>query len=315
MEKVDDLEQEDLDRVEDRICPECGCARLVRDYGRAEVTCASCGLVVDDHLMDQGPDWRAFNSEQRERRQHAGAPMSFTIHDKGLSTVIDWRDRDIYGRKLKPSRKSQMYRLRKWNRRSRISDSADRNLSFALAEIDRVAAQLRLPKNVREAASMVYRKTVEKKLIRGRSIESVAASALYVASRQLSVPRTLEEIASVTKINKKEIGRSYRFLARELGIKLAPTSPIDYVPRFASELNLSGRVQAKSIRLLSRVIDDGLTSGRGPMGIAAAALYVSAVMEEEERTQREVAEVARVTEVTVRNRYKEIVEHLGLNLP
>jgi transcription initiation factor TFIIB len=314
MEELENVGVDDLDGLEDRKCPECGCTRLVRDYDRAEVICASCGLVVDDHLIDPGPEWRAFDSEQREQRQRGGAPMTYTIHDKGLSTVIDWRDKDIYGTSLKPSRRSQMYRLRKWNRRARMSDSSDRNLSFALAEIDRIAAQLRLARNVKEAASMVYRRTVEKKLIRGRSIESVAASALYVACRQLSVPRTLEEIASVTKVDKKEIGRSYRFLARELGIKLAPTSPIDYVPRFASALKLPGKVQAMAIEILSQAIDEGLTSGRGPMGVAAAALYVSAVMNDEQRTQREVAEVARVTEVTVRNRYKEIIEHLGLAL-
>jgi transcription initiation factor TFIIB len=314
MEELENVGVDDLDGLEDRKCPECGCTRLVRDYDRAEVICASCGLVVDDHLIDPGPEWRAFDSEQREQRQRGGAPMTYTIHDKGLSTVIDWRDKDIYGTSLKPSRRSQMYRLRKWNRRARMSDSSDRNLSFALAEIDRIAAQLRLARNVKEAASMVYRRTVEKKLIRGRSIESVAASALYVACRQLSVPRTLEEIASVTKVDKKEIGRSYRFLARELGIKLAPTSPIDYVPRFASALKLPGKVQAMAIEILSQAIDEGLTSGRGPMGVSAAALYVSAVMNDEQRTQREVAEVARVTEVTVRNRYKEIIEHLGLAL-
>jgi transcription initiation factor TFIIB len=305
----------ELDFIEDSACPECGCTRLIRDYERAEVTCATCGLVVDDRIIDPGPEWRAFDSEQREKKQRGGAPMTYTIHDKGLSTMIDWRDKDIYGRSLTPSRRSQMVRLRKWHMRTRISDSTERNLAFALSEIDRIAAQLRLPRNVREGASVVYRRTVERKLIRGRSIESVTASALYVACRQFSVPRTLEEIASVTKVDKKEIGRSYRFLARELGIKLAPTSPIDYIPRFASELKLSGKVQGKAIEILSRVVGQGLTSGRGPMGVAAAALYIAAVLNDEQRTQREVAEVARVTEVTVRNRYKEMVEYLSLSIP
>ena len=314
MEKFENIDSEELEFVEDSRCPECGCTRLVRDYQRAEVTCASCGLVIDDHLIDPGPEWRAFDSEQREKKQRGGAPMTYTLHDRGLSTMIDWRDKDIFGRSITPSRRSQMVRLRKWNRRSRISDSTQRNLAFALSEIDRIATQLRLPKNVREAAAMVYRQTVVARLIRGRSIESVTASVLYVACRQFSVPRTLEEVAAVTKVDKKEIGRSYRFLARELGIKLAPTSPIDYIPRFASELKLSGEVQGKAIEILSKVISMGLTSGRGPMGVAAAALYIAAVMNDEQRTQREVAEVARVTEVTVRNRYKEMVEYLGVSI-
>jgi len=309
------VEEAELEFVEDLKCPECGCTRLIRDYERAEITCAVCGLVVDDHLLDTGPEWRAFDTEQREKKQRGGAPMTYTIHDKGLSTMIDWRDKDIFGRSLTPERRSQMVRLRKWHNRSRMSDSTERNLAYALSEIDRIAAQLRLPKNVREAASVIYRDTVEHHLIRGRSIESVTASALYVACRQFAVPRTLEEIAAVTKVDKKEIGRSYRFLARELGIKLAPTSPVDYVPRFASDLRLSGAVQAKAIEILTRVVSQGLTSGRGPMGVAAAAIYIAAVLNGEQRTQREVAEGARVTEVTVRNRYKEIVEYLGLNIP
>jgi len=312
---MENIEQDELEISEDTRCPECGCTRLIRDYERAEVICEACGLVVDDHLIDLGPEWRAFDSEQREKKQRGGAPMTYTIHDKGLSTMIDWRDKDIFGRSITPSRKSQMVRLRKWHMRTRISDSTERNLAFALSEIDRIAAQLRLPKNVREGASMVYRRTVERRLIRGRSIESVTASALYVACRQFSVPRTLEEIAAVTKVDKKEIGRSYRFLARELGIKLAPTSPIDYIPRFASDLKLSGAVQGRAIEILSEVVSQGLTSGRGPMGVAAAALYVAAVLNNEQRTQREVAEVARVTEVTVRNRYKEMVEYLNLDIP
>ncbi len=315
MEEFERLSFDDIDFAEESKCPECGCTRLIRDYERAEVTCASCGLVIDDHLMDLGPEWRAFDAEQREKKQRGGAPMTYTIHDKGLSTMIDWRDKDALGRSISPNRRSQMVRLRKWHMRARISDSTERNLSFALSEIDRIAAQLRLPKNVREAASVIYRRTVEKRLIRGRSIESVTASALYVACREFSVPRTLEEIAAVTKVDKKEIGRSYRFLARELGIKLAPTSPIDYIPRFASDLKLSGKVQSQAIDILSRVVSEGLTSGRGPMGVAAAALYVAAVINEEQRTQREVAEVARVTEVTVRNRYKEMVEYLNLEVP
>jgi len=314
MEEYEDLNPDNLEVVDQNRCPECGSLRLIRDYARAEVTCADCGLVVADHLMDPGPEWRAFDGEQRERRQRGGAPMTYTIHDKGLSTVIDWRNKDIFGRSITPSKKSQMVRLRKWDKRARMSDSTERNLAFALSEIDRIATQLRLPKNVREAASMVYRQTVEHRLIRGRSIESVTASSLYVACRQFSVPRTLEEIAAVTKVDKKEIGRTYRFLSRELRIKLAPTSPVDYIPRFASDLGLSGKVQGEAINILGKVVAQGLTSGRGPMGVAAAALYIAAVLNNEQRTQRDVAEVARVTEVTVRNRYKEMVEYLNLSL-
>ncbi len=295
-------------------CSGCGSAKLVRDYERAELVCSQCGLVNSSKIMDMGPEWRAFDQEQRERRGRVGAPMTLTIHDKGLSTMIDWRDRDSHGKDLTPKRRAQIYRLRKWQRRIRVSDATERNLAFALSEVDRMSSHLTLPRNVREAAAVIYRKAVEERLIRGRSIEGVAAAALYAACRECKVPRTLDEIADVSRVSKKEIGRSYRFIARELLIHLRPTSPTDYIPRFGSELGLSGEVQSKAIELLKEATKKGLTSGRGPTGVAAAAIYIASVLCGERRTQRDVADVARVTEVTVRNRYKELCDKLGLDV-
>lgn len=297
-----------------KACPECGGSKLVRDYELAELVCAGCGFVIRDRIMDMGPEWRAFDQEQRERRGRVGAPMTFTIHDKGLSTMIDWRDRDSHGKDLTPKRRAQIYRLRKWQRRIWVSDAAERNLAFALSEVDRMSSHLGLPRNVREAAAVIYRRAVEERLIRGRSIEGVAAAALYAACRECKVPRTLDEIADVSRVGKKEIGRSYRFIARELLIHLRPTSPTDYVPRFGSELGLSGEAQSKAIELLKEATAKGLTSGRGPTGVAAAAIYIASVLCGERRTQRDVADVARVTEVTVRNRYKELCEKLELDV-
>jgi transcription initiation factor TFIIB len=275
----------------------------------------NCGLVLTDRIIDEGPEWRAFDQEQRDKRARVGAPLTFTIHDKGLSTMIDWRNRDSYGKDLAPKRRAQIYRLRKWQRRIRVSDATERNLAYALSELDRMASSLGLPRNVREIAAMLYRRAVEQRLIRGRSIEGVAAAALYAACRQSRIPRTLDEVAEVSRVGKKEIGRSYRFIARELRLSIPPTSPIDYVPRFISELKLLGEVQAQAIQILKMAANNGLTSGRGPTGVAAAAIYVASVLGNSRRTQREVASVARVTEVTVRNRYKELVEKLDLEVP
>ena len=264
--------------------------------------------------MDMGPEWRAFDSAQRDKRTRVGAPMTYTIHDKGLSTMIDWRNKDIYGRDIPARNRAQWYRLRKWQRKIRISGATERNLAFALSELDRDSSRLGLPRSVREAASVVYRNAVENKLIRGRSIEGVVAASLYAACRKCKVPRTLDEIAEVSRVGKKEVGRTYRFLTRELNIKLPPTSPVDYVPRFASELNLSGEVQSKAIDIIGKAMDKGLTSGKGPTGVAAAALYIASVLLGERKTQRDVAEVAGVTEVTIRNRYKEISEEIEMGL-
>ena len=241
--------------------------------------------------------------------------MTLMIHDKGLSTDIDWRDKDIHGNQITGMYRSKLRRLRMWQRRMRINDAAERNLAFALSELDRMAAQMRLPRRVKEAAAALYRKAVMKKLIRGRSIEGMVSAALYAACRMEGIPRTLDEIARVSKVTKKEIGRSYRFMARGLGLNLRPTSPVDYVDRFGDALGVSSRTKQRAKEILQEAIKRGITSGKGPTGLAAAALYVASLLEGEKKTQREVAEVAHVTEVTVRNRYKELVEKLNIKVP
>jgi transcription initiation factor TFIIB len=221
-----------------RRCPECGSTRLMRDYECAEIVCMGCGFVVAAKLADQGPEWRAFDDEQRAKRARAGAPLTFTIHDKGLSTMIDWHDRDVYGKRLAPSQKAQIYRLRKWQRRIRVSDATERNLAFALSEISKIANNLNLPKNILETASVIYRKAVKERLIRGRSIQGVTAAAIYVACRQCGVARTLDEIAQASTVNKKEVGRSYRFLIKELNYFIPPLKPSQYITKFSNQLTM-----------------------------------------------------------------------------
>jgi transcription initiation factor TFIIB len=305
-------EEEKVDEVTK--CPECKSSHLVRDYERGELVCEDCGLVLDEQFVDQGPEWRAFDAEQGEKRARTGAPMTYPIHDKGLSTEIGWKNKDSYGKSIPTRNRAQLYRLRKWQRRIRVSNATERNLAFALSELDRMASGMGLPRNVRETAAMIYRKAVNKNLIRGRSIEGVVAASLYAACRQCNVPRTLDEIASASRVGRKEIGRTYRFMTRELKLRLMPTSPQDYISRFCSELKLSGDVQTKTIEILKKADEKELTSGRGPTGVAAAAVYISSILCNERRTQREVADIAGVTEVTIRNRYKELTEKLGLEI-
>jgi len=302
-------------KIEETVkCPECGSTHLSRDFSRAELVCEDCGLVIDEDLIDHGPEWRAFDSDQREKRARTGAPMTYTIHDKGLSTIIDWKNRDSYGKSIPTRNRAQLYRLRKWQRRVRISGATERSLAIALSGLDRLASSMSLPRTVRETAAMIYRKAALKKLVRGRSIEGVTAASLYAACRQCNVPRTLDEISNTARISRKEIGRTYRYISRELELKLMPTSPQDYISRFCSVLKLSADVKAKTLEILHEAANRELTSGRGPTGIAAASLYIASVLCGERRTQREVADVAGVTEVTIRNRYKELAEKLDIDI-
>ncbi len=295
-------------------CPECQSEHISKDYDRGEVICEKCGLVLDDYYIDEGPEWRAFDSVQRENRARTGAPMNYLTHDKGLSTHISWKNKDAYGRTIPHKNRGQIYRVRKWHRRIRISNATERNLASALRELDRLSSKMGLPRSIRETAAMIYRQAVEKNLIRGRSIETVIASSLYAGCRKCDVPRTLTEISKASEIDEKQIGRAYRFLSRELSLKLMPTRPEEYITRFCNKLELERDVISTGQDIISQANDLGLTSGKGPTGVAAAAIYIASIVEGTPRTQRAIAEVAGVTEVTIRNRYKEIAQKAGIEV-
>jgi transcription initiation factor TFIIB len=192
-------------------CPECGGANLVEDYDLGEISCHSCGLVLSEHALNQGPEWRAFTKEEKDQRGRVGLPTSFSIHDKGLSTVIDRVNRDASGRQLPTARRLEMLRLRKWQIRTRVHSSADRNLAQAMSELDRLADMLHIPASIKERAALVYRKALSSSLVRGRSIAALAAASLYAACRLSETPRTLKDVSTASRIRKKdlEIGRAH----------------------------------------------------------------------------------------------------------
>jgi len=271
------------------------------------------GLIIEEDQIDRGPEWRAFNHSERQNKSRVGAPTTKTMHDKGLTTTIDWKDKDAYGRSLSSEKRSQMHRLRKWQERIRTKDAGERNLQFALSEIDRMASALGVPRSVREVASVIYRRALSEDLIRGRSIEGVSTAALYAACRKEGIPRSLEEISEVSRVDRKEIGRTYRYISQELGLEMRPVDPKKYVPRFCSELELSEEVQSKAKEIIDTTAEEGLLSGKSPTGFAAAAIYAASLLCNQKKTQREVADVAQVTEVTIRNRYQEQIEAMGIH--
>ena len=300
-EDVDDVDPDDLDPAE-----------LTRTAD-GELIHEETGLIVEEDQIDPGPEWRAFNHSERQEKSRVGAPTTKTMHDKGLTTTIDWKDKDAYGRSISSKKRSQMHRLRKWQERIRTKDAGERNLQFALSEIDRMASALGVPRSVREVASVIYRRALKEDLIRGRSIEGVSTAALYAACRKEGIPRSLEEISDVSRVDRKEIGRTYRYISQELGLEMWPVDPKKYVPRFSSELGLSEEVQSKANEIIETTAEKGLLSGKSPTGYAAAAIYAASLLCNEKKTQREVADVAQVTEVTIRNRYQEQIEAMGIH--
>ena len=287
--------------------PECD-GNVVSDEGRGETVCADCGLVVSEDSVDRGPEWRAFNANEKDEKSRVGAPTTNTMHDKGLSTNIDWRNKDAYGNSLGSRQRQKMQRLRKWNERFRTRDSKERNLKQALGEIDRMASALGLPTNVRETASFIYRRALDDNLLPGRSIEGVSTACVYAAARMAGVPRSLDEITDVSRVDKSEVARTYRYVVRELKLEVRPADPESYVPRFASSLELSEETERRARQLLKNAKEKGVHSGKSPVGLAAAAVYAAALLTNEKTTQAAVSEVADISEVTIRNRYHELLE-------
>lgn len=297
-----------------RKCPECGSNNLVEDYDMGEIICGRCGLVVRENVMDEGPEWRAFTRQEKEQRSRVGTPISLSVHDKGLSTVIDRVNKDAFGRELSASTRLQMLRLRKWHIRARVHSSVDRNLAQAMAELDRLTDKIRIPSSVKEQAALIYRRALDKGLVRGRSILAIAAASLYAACRFTQTPRTLKEVAGASLVKKKDIARCYRLLLRELDIKMPIADPIRCVPKIASRIGINERTQQIAIDILHQAEEEKAIAGKDPMGVAAAAIYIACVLEDERKTQKEIAEASGVTEVTVRNRYKGLTNDLNLNV-
>ncbi|MET1159433.1 MAG: transcription initiation factor IIB [Thermoprotei archaeon] len=296
---------------EEEICPG---GQIIYDAQSGVYICSSTGEVIE-RIIDERQEWRAFTPEEREKRSRVGGPLTSTVHDRGFATAIDYSNRDALGKTLSPRKRFEAHKLRKYQARSRVQSSIERNLAQAMNELDRLSDLLHLPRNVREEAARIYRLAVEKGLVRGRSIENVVAAAIYVACRELKVPRTLDEIAKYTRSPRKDIARCYRLLLRELGIRVKTSDPLDFIPRIAHALGLSGAVMKRAAEIINIAREKGVTAGKDPAGLAAAAVYIATLELGERRTQKEVAQVAGVTEVTVRNRYKELVKELGLNLP
>ncbi|MDQ1280666.1 MAG: transcription initiation factor [Thermoproteota archaeon] len=295
-------------------CPECGSQNLIEDYDMGEVVCRECGLVIRENVMDEGPEWRAFTREEKDERSRVGTPTSLSVHDKGLSTVIDRVNRDAFGRSLPAATRLQMLRLRKWHIRARVHSSVDRNLAQAMAELDRLTDKVRIPLSVKEQAALIYRKALDKGLVRGRSILAIAAAALYAACRFTQTPRTLKEVAEASLVKKKDIARCYRLLLRELDIRMPMADPIRCIPKIGSKIGVDEKTQQTAIELLHRAEEKKVIAGKDPTGLAAAAIYIACVINGERKTQKDIAEAAGVTEVTVRNRYKGLRNTLKLDV-
>lgn len=288
-------------------CPECS-GSVERREARGERLCAECGLVLEAEELDRGPEWRSFSDEETDRRSRVGAPYTERIHDRGLSTTISWQDRDAHGNRLSATKRAQLRRLRKWDERFRTRGPKERNLKQAFGELERMAAALGIPKPCRETAAAIYRRAVENDLLPGRSIEAMTTASLYAATRQHNTPRTLGAFESVSRVEKLPIQRAYRYLSGELGLAIPPQDPLEYLPQFASELEVGDDVEALAREILETSKRQGVHTGKKPAGITAAAIYAATRISNEHLTQPTVSERVDVSVITIRKRYQELLE-------
>ncbi|MCJ7722351.1 transcription initiation factor IIB, partial [Candidatus Bathyarchaeota archaeon] len=256
-------------------CPECGCRNLIWDYDTGETICGGCGLVLQEQIMDKGPEWLAFTPEEKASRRRVGVPASYSLHDKGLSTAIDHVDRDAFGRKLPLSTRLQMWRLRKWQIRCRVDSFVERNLAQAMRELDRLSDKAYIPDSVKEKAAVIYRKALDKKLVRGRTIAAIVAASLYVACRTTGTPRSLREIAEASFVDKKDVARCYRLLLWHFKVQVPLADPLTYIPKIATRTGISGQTQGLAIKILQEAKRKAAVAGKDPKGLAAAALYIA----------------------------------------
>jgi len=285
---------------------------MLTDNATGERFCEKCGYVVSEKTEDSGPEWRSFSNKGGADPTRTGAPTSLAMHDRGLATIINPMNKDSSGKPLSSSMKSSIKRLRTWDSRSQVHESIDKNFRQAFSELSRLKDKLAISNAVFEKAAYIYRKALEKSLVRGRSISALIAAALYAACRDTETPRTLSDVGNASNIKRKDIARCYRLLHRELDLKMPVVNPIQCLARISSRLVVTEKAKRYAAKLLKINQENKESAGKDPMGLAAAALYLSCVKNGEIVTQRDVAEAAYVTEVTIRNRCKGLKELLKL---
>jgi transcription initiation factor TFIIB len=264
-------------------CLRCGKNSLLTDEETGEQFCAKCGFVISEKSQESGPEWRSFQKDGGSDPARTGAPSSLTIHDMGLSTVINPINKDASGKPLSTSMKSTIERLRTWDSRSQVHEPIDRNLRQALSELNKLKDKVTVSANVLEKAAYIYRKALEKKLVRGRSISAMIAASLYAACRDAETPRTLKDVADAANVKRKDIARCYRLLYHELELKMPVVDSVQCIARISSKLEIPEKTKRYAVKVLqeAQCVKNGVSI-----------------------TQRDLAEAAGVTEVTIRNRYK-----------
>jgi transcription initiation factor TFIIB len=292
------------------VCSICKSNNVITDPEAAEIVCSKCGMVIIDKIQETRQDSRTFlNNEGRMRT----AMPSLACSHMGLSTVIARSDKDASGYEIKPSMLSTMHRLRTWDFRTQVGSGSHQNLRYAFNELHTLKDKLGLSDAIIEKTAYIYRKAQERRLVRGRSISAVLSAAIYISCRELGIPRSLDDIAITSNIKRKSIAKCYRLVIYELDIKIPTLDPMKCIAKVANKAVLNEKTKRHAIDVMSNVTKKEISAGKNPMGLAATVLYISCIKTGEHRTQKDIAEAAGITDVTLRNRFKDLKDKLQLN--
>lgn len=310
-----------MNALEIQKCSACE-SSLIDDIANGEIICSGCGIVVAEQMEDHGPEVKSTRLEDKMKLARATGQTTYSQHDLGIATEISMGSKDFSGKSINSEIASQMNNIRKWQKRVRISSSRDRRLSNVLGKISEVSQNCSLPKNVVETASKIYRSLDSKHIqVKGKSVLSISAAVIYLACKQCAIVRSLEEIIQATtpmkeaKAKVKLASRYYRTLVMELGTVTAPVLTMDkYISKIANMTNTDTRVERLALEIAEKTKNRSITDGKAPNGIAAAYLYISSILMGQSILQRDVSSVSGVTEVTIRNRCKEILSNSKLKL-
>ncbi|UIP01686.1 transcription initiation factor IIB family protein (plasmid) [Halobaculum sp. CBA1158] len=282
-------------------CPECD-GRVTTNA--VETICEDCGLVIDEQRIDHGPEWRGFDEDERER---TGAPLTAARHDRGLSTEIG-RGTDAKGNEISGQKRRRLARMRREQTRGRWRSKAERNLAHGLGEVRRLASALELSDSVRDQACQLFRSAQNEDLLRGRSIEAIAAASVYGACRCNGLSRLVDDVSEMARVAESRVTNGYKTLNEELGLPAEPVSPSMFVPRLASDLECPDEIRQRARTLAEQAEERGVTTGVHPAGFAAACLYKAGQEQGHWVTQSDVAETGNVTPTTIRTHHETLGE-------
>jgi len=271
-------------------------APLIEDHRAGDQICSECGLVVGDRVIDVGSEWRTFSNDKGgEDKSRVGSAENTLLGSSDLSTMIG------------PGRGGASFSADGtpiYNNRNSRQSTSDRTLINAFRTIANMADRINLPKTITDRANVLFKMVSEGKNLKGRSNDAIAAACLYIACRQEGVPRTFKEIVAVSTVSKKEIGRCFKLIlkAHDTSVDLITTG--DFMSRFCGTLTLSREVQKAATCIAKKAVDLDIVPGRSPISVAAAAIYMASQASDDKRAQREIAEIAGVADVTIRQSYK-----------